>query len=133
MPGAERPLLGNISMYDEYSLALSKSDEPLPSVYMWAVWRHIGENGYSSKDHKVILKNLLGYPVLTICDADMAHEVFVMKNKFVDKTGHFQQMFEDLASGAFSFEKGDNSWRIKRKAYSHAFFNFSVEKMTDVL
>jgi len=111
-------------MYDEYSKALKISDGPLPSVYMWAVDRHLGagKRDFNSKNSKVLLKNLLGYPVLTICDADMAHEAFVTKNKFVDKTGHFQQMFEDLASGAFSFEPSNSSWREKRKAYSHAFF-----------
>ena len=55
------------------------------------------------------------------------------KNKLVDKTGHFRQMFEDSATGAFSFQEGNASWVRKRKAYSHAFHNFKVDNMIEVL
>ena len=49
-------------------------------------------------------------PVLLILDPEMAQEIFVTKNKIVDKDGFTQQMFEDLIGNSFSFSKGDEKW-----------------------
>ena len=60
------------------------------------------------------MMNLLGVPLLSINDPAMAQEVFTTKNKFVDKTGDFQLIFEDHAPDSFVFEKGTEHWKRKR-------------------
>ena len=62
----------------------------------------------------------------------MAHDLFVKKNKIVDKTNHFQQLMEDIAPDSFVMEPGGESWEKKRKACSHAFYKERLENMMDI-
>jgi len=47
--------------------------------------------------------NLFGKSIMHITDIDMVQDLVVNKNKLVDKTGIFQQIFEDIAPNAFMF------------------------------
>ena len=92
LPGAAIPVLGSIKIYSDYSKALKANDGPLESVFTWDLIQHVakGSKDFDSSKHKVAIRNLLGYPFLVICDAEMACDVFMAKNKFVTKTGHIQ-------------------------------------------
>jgi len=63
----------------------------------------------------------------------MVQDIFVTKNRLVDKTGEFQEIFEDGLQESFLFSKGDESWARKRKACAHAFYKDRLENMMDVL
>lgn len=110
------------------------SEEPLPTRGVWVVNKVLdfGE-GYKPEDHKVILSNLFGTCRLGICDPAIAQEIFSTKNKFVDKTGLFQEVFEDVIGSSFLFSKGGEDWNRKRKACAHAFYKDRMEKMMEVL
>jgi len=79
-------------MYSDYGQALRKNKGPLGSVYTWELNKYIGNGSldFDSTNHKVAIRNLMGYPFLVICDADMASDVFTTQNKKVTKTGHIQ-------------------------------------------
>ena len=110
------PIIGSLHIYAEYAKALKKSSAPLESVFTWDLNNNIGQGSsdYDSSKHKVAIRNLLGYPFLMICDADMAHDVFYKQNKKVTKTGHIQQMFEDFGGRPFAFEPSNDYWRKTR-------------------
>ena len=59
------------------------------------------------------------------------------KNKLIDKTGDWQFVFEDLMPSSFVFQKGDEDWKAKRKAATHAFakdkMNMMIEVMKDAM
>ena len=42
-------------------------------------------------------------PILSIFDPEMAQEIFVTKNKIVEKDGFFQQVFEEVIGNSFVF------------------------------
>ena len=92
LPGAGIPILGSINMYKEYRKALKINNGPMESVFSWDLNQHLGNSSldFDSSKHKIAIRNLLGYPFLIICDADMANDVFITQNKSVTKTGHIQ-------------------------------------------
>ena len=63
----------------------------------------------------------------------MIQDIFSTKNKIVDKTGHFQQAFEDVAPNTFVFQIGDEDYAKKRKACAHAFYKDRLMCMLEVL
>ena len=89
--------------------------------------------GYKAGDHKVIIVNLFSTTVLYICDPQLAQELFTKQNKFIDKTGKFEEIFEDIMGKSFLFAKGDEDWNRKRKACAHAFYKDRMECMLEVL
>ena len=117
LPGARIPIFGSIKMYSDYSKALKANNGPLDSVFTWDLIKHVtgGSKKFDSSKHKVAIRNLLGYPFLVICDAEMASDVFMAKNMYVTKTGHIQQMFEDLGGRPFAFEPSNSFWKQRRK------------------
>ena len=80
-----------------------------------------------------MLYNLIGQPRLAVFDPDMVQDIFIQKNKLIDKTGEVQEIFEDAMGQSFIFSKGDEDWSRKRKACAHAFYKDRLEKMMDVL
>ena len=42
-------------------------------------------------------------------------------------------MFKDMLGNSFLFSKGDDVWKAKRKAISHAFYKDRLDNMLDVL
>jgi hypothetical protein len=57
--------------------------------------------GCSYEDHKAILMSIFGKPLIFITNPESAQDIFQAKNKWVDKTGDFQELFEDLMPSAF--------------------------------
>ena len=85
------------------------------------------------ENHKAAIINFFGNPLLVVMDPSMAQDIWQTKNKIVDKTGAWQQMFEDLIPSSLLFQKGDDDWAQKRKACAHAFAKDKLSKMLDVL
>ena len=87
LPGADT-LIGNTKQFEAYTEALKASNGPLCHSFNWVIEQHIGENGlFNSEKNKAIVTNIFGNVLIHICDPAMAQDVFVAKNKYVDKTG----------------------------------------------
>jgi cytochrome P450 len=136
MPGAWRPVIGNLPEMAQYETVSAQSDEPLPILFRWIVEYFIDPEDRTTlkyENRKGILMNLFGSPLIWITNPESAQEVFQTKNKIVDKTGVWQQVFEDLMPSAFVFQKGDDEWAAKRKASAHAFSRERLSNMMEVL
>ena len=83
MPGAYRPLIGNLPELNHYETVSLKSEEPLAFPFTFLIEKFVGTN---YEDHKAILMNLIGKPMLLITNPESAQDVFQAKNKYVDKT-----------------------------------------------
>ena len=55
------------------------------------------------------------------------------KNAVCDKTGKFEGLFLNLLGNSFLFSKGDEVWKQKRRATSHAFYKDRLVHMIDSL
>ena len=134
LKGADRFLIGNSGEFEIYDKICVESTVPVDNPINWLVQRQLSDNGvYDSKKDKALLWSVMNVQVLGIVDPDMVQDIFVTKNKLVDKTGVMQQAMEDMAPSAFIFQKGDDSWSQKRKACAHAFYKERLEKMMCVL
>ena len=130
MPGAYRPLIGNLPELNTYEKEAMKSDEPLAFPLQFLIEYFVGSN---YEDHKAVLMNLFGKPLLFITDPDSAQDIFQAKNKYVDKTGDFQAINEDLMPRSFTFQKSTEEWKAKRRAAAHAFVKERIAMMVDVM
>ena len=136
MPGAWRPIIGNLPEMAHYEAVATQSDEPLPTFFRWYLEYYIDPEDRTTtkyENHKAVLINIWGKPLLSITNPETAHDVFQTKNKIVDKTGVWQQIFEDHMPSAFVFQKGDAEWTAKRKAAAHAFSRDRLSTMLEVL
>ena len=74
MPGAWRPLIGNlpeIAKYDQFR----GEDEPLPIVFQWIMKYWIDQEDRTSlkyENHKAVAVNFFGDLILLINDKDIA-------------------------------------------------------------
>ena len=119
-----------------YKKAAAESDEPLPPMHFWAfkyAFAPETEFEFYPERHKAVLKFKNGKPRLLICDPDIAQDIFVTKNRLVDKTGEEFKINEEALGESFLFSKGDESWARKRKACAHAFYKHRLEIMMQVL
>ena len=48
--------------------------------------------------------------------------MLVTKNAQIEKTGQFIGIFKNFFGNSFLFSKGDEVWKMKRKALAHAFY-----------
>ena len=134
LKGADRLIIGNSGEFEIYDKICVESAVPVENPINWLVQRQLSDNGvYDSTKDKALLWSVMNVQVLGILDPDMVQDIFVTKNKLVDKTGVMQQAMEDMAPSAFIFQKGDYSWKMKRKACAHAFYKERLEKMMCVL
>lgn len=115
--------------YLAYERAAKESGKPLEDMQTWVI-KHFSKPEDNKKAH---LLNIFGVPHLSIGDAKMVNDLLTTKNKFMDRTGLFVQMFEDFIPSSFAFQKADDDWATKRKACAHAFFKDRLDKMLEVL
>ena len=59
--------------------------------------------------------------------------MYGVKNSLMDKTGKFEAVFKNLFGNSFVFSKGDNIWKEKRRASSHAFYKERLVHMLEAL
>ena len=59
--------------------------------------------------------------------------MFTRHNQAIDKDGEGEVMFQDMLGKSFLFSAGDDLWKAKRKACSHAFYKERLLGMLDVL
>ena len=130
MPGAYRPLIGNLPELSHYETVSSKSEEPLAFPFTFLFEHFIGKN---YEDHKAFLVNIFGKPLLFITNPESALDIFQAKNKLVDKTGELQEMFEGMMPSSFTFQRSTEEWKAKRKAASHAFMKDRISMMVDIM
>ena len=55
------------------------------------------------------------------------------KSALCDKTGKFEGLFLNLLGNSFLFSKGDEKWKAKRRASSHAFYKDRLVHMLESL
>ena len=63
----------------------------------------------------------------------MVQDLFTTKNNIIDKTGDTEILFKEMLGRSFLFSKGDEIWKSKRKACSHAFYKERMLGMLEVL
>ena len=91
MPGANIPVIGNLLNLLPYFEEIKTSNGPLKNDFIWLFEQEITENGvYDSDKNKALVITLFCENLLVICDPNMVQDIFVTKNKYVDKTGIFQ-------------------------------------------
>ncbi len=75
LKGVGRPFIGNgLDMRKKYGTRAQRRDEPLPVQFTWLVKFLLdreSENGYRPEEHKAVLFNMIGQPVISIHDPDM--------------------------------------------------------------
>ena len=59
--------------------------------------------------------------------------MLVTKNAQIEKTGQFIGIFKNFFGNSFLFSKGDEVWKMKRKALAHAFYKDKLVVMLDNL
>ena len=92
MPGSNRPFIGNIIELIERDKAVAKSEEALPTDSQWLFKNVLApekEIGYEPEKYQAVLYSLLGMPILTVFDPKAVQDIFISKNRLVDKTGEF--------------------------------------------
>ena len=135
LPGAKRPLLGNLIELGGYQEACDKSEAALPTAFRWAETKFLDPetpDHFNAEDSPGYIMNCFGTPLLSIYDPEVVQELFTTKNKFMDKTGLFQQVFEDHCEDSFVFQLGDEHWKTKRKYCSQMFYKGRLEEMMNV-
>ena len=106
LPGAERPFLGNLIELGGYQEAADKSEDALPVPIRWAEMKFMDPDQpdrFAGETSPGYIYNIFGKPMLCIYDPEVVQELFTTKNKFMDKDGVFQQLFEDHLEDAFVF------------------------------
>ena len=83
--------------------------------------------------HPVMLVNLGSTPMLFIQEPSIVKDIYGAKNALLDKSGKFEAIFKNFFGNSFVFSKGDNVWREKRKASSHAFYKDRLVHMIESL
>ena len=63
----------------------------------------------------------------------MAHEVFVQKNVYMDKSPETALIFECIIGHSVFLSQSDQIWRAKRKALAHAFYREKLTHMNESL
>ena len=66
---------------------------------------------------------------MIINDPEVVNEVYVSKNKFVDKSEKFHRMFKKLFGDSILFAQSDDKWANKRKHLSSAFYKDKLQGM----
>jgi hypothetical protein len=72
-------------------------------------------------------------PQLIISDPLLVEELYISKNKFVDKDEKTKLFFKDLTGESIVFISSTEQWSIKRKILSQAFYKDKMIKMLDVI
>ena len=135
LPGATRPLLGNLVELGQYQAACDESETALPTAFRWAETKFLDPdmpNHFDVEGSPGYIMNVFGTPLLSIYDPEVVQELFTTKNKFMDKDGLFQQVFEDHLEDAFVFQPGDEHWKQKRKFSGQMFYKGRLEEMMNV-
>ena len=73
MPGADRPLIGNLLEYSAYDEEAKNHDGPMPN-YHDVIRKRFIKDDY--KDDKATFINIFGNDILFIHDAEMVQDIF---------------------------------------------------------
>ena len=94
--GAYIPLLGNLlSMAPLVTKAMEGGDRANPQVQL--IRNAAATDGiFDSSKNKALMMVYGSIPLLVITDPEMVQEIYVTKNKLVDKNGTSAVMFEEL-------------------------------------
>ena len=95
--------------------------------------KQYGYEEFNGADHQITVSQQMGEMFYLIGDPAIVQDIFTNKNKIIDKTYTSEMVFADMLGKSFLFTKGDEIWKAKRKAVSHAFYKDRVESMLDVL
>ena len=93
MPGATRPLIGNLIEFGGHPEAAEKSEKPIPIIYKWAESVYFDPEmpkGFDYEKNPAYIFNFFGNTCLSIFDPAIVQELFTTKNKLIDKDGLFQ-------------------------------------------
>ena len=66
---------------------------------------------------------------LVINDVDMVNDIYITKNKFVEKEPRFRDIFYELYGEGFAFRKTDAEWAHRRRMLSAAFYKDKLTLM----
>ena len=116
VPGATRFIVGN--QIDTMKIAKKKmvSKKPMKRYLSQLVEMIPGLDSeeVSSVNHKLIVYAPLGKIMLIVSDPDMVQDLFLTKNKVIDKAGDLAKSMEVLFGNTFLFSKGGPVWKSKR-------------------
>ena len=79
------------------------------------------------------MSQIFGVPYYFINDPAIVQDLFTKQNTKIDKVGDSEAIFMDLLGKSFLFSKGDDVWKAKRKACSHAFYKERLVFMLETL
>jgi len=136
LPHSYKFIMGWLYNFIEYAKDFDSSDEPIPLTNNYIHMKmaeSLGESEFNAANHPVTATQQFGQVHFFVQDPQMAQDLFTTKNIAIDKTGETEMMFKDLLGNSFLFSKGDDLWKAKRKACSHAFYKDRLESMLDVL
>jgi len=71
--------------------------------------------------------------MIAIHDPECVNELYVTKNKFVDKSDKFKRIFGTLFGESILFSPSDEKWAQKRKHLSAAFYKDKINDMLAII
>ena len=75
VPGADRPVVGNLADGKEHANECKNSEDALPTFFKWLHNTKLDpevKNHIKYEKHRALLHNIMGRPILSINDAKMA-------------------------------------------------------------
>jgi cytochrome P450 len=73
------------------------------------------------------------HATLVVNDPDILNEVYVSKNKYVDKDVKFWRIFKPLIGDSILFSDSNEKWATKRKHLSVAFYKDKLSEMLTII
>ena len=116
IPGASRFLVGN--QLDLMKIMKKKAASPKPMKrYLSLLVESVpgcDSEETSAVSHKLIVYTPIGRIMLIVSDPDMVQDLFLTKNKVMDKAGDMANNMKILMGNSFLFSKGGAVWKAKR-------------------
>mmetsp|Transcript_3029 Transcript_3029/g.2899 ORF Transcript_3029/g.2899 Transcript_3029/m.2899 type:complete len:213 (-) Transcript_3029:872-1510(-) len=118
------PLIGSLHRVIKYFLNVQEYQEsPIIEYY----------NSVFNKNYPRAFIDFMSLKsTVVINDAEMVNELFIAKNKFLDKDPKFQRLQYRLLGDSILFQESNQHWAHKRKILSQAFYKDKLTKLMQI-
>jgi cytochrome P450 len=117
------PMVGNLLEVQKMQKTITK--------FKWTVHEEYWKLKFGSRLPPIFCNFYGPVPVLVINDPDIVNEIYVTKNKYVDKSEKFGRVIRRLFGDSILFSPSDEKWAEKRKHLSSAFYKDKLSQMME--
>ena len=129
IPGARRFFFGNIIDLITREKMSETKQVPVHGVWLqdYILAPSQGDEHFQPHKYPVFLCNFLSEVGVFVSDPEVIAELYTTKQFAWDKNDYMGELTKQFMGRSFIFAKGDEEWRIKRKACAHAFYKERLE------